>query len=73
MLRGYVEVIQAYHRPGRKAYFWRIPPELSGKISEGDNCLVQTVKGVKRVTVEKVLYWQYPQQEPRLRVVIKLV
>ena len=70
--RGYVELIEASHRAGAKSYLWKVPPQLSGTIHEGDKCIVRTGQGVRRVRVAKVLHEQYPVQIPRLRNVLKL-
>ena len=59
VLRGWVEVIEAIHYLGQRPFKWNVPPELIGKIGNGDQCMVITAKGLKRVTVENVIRQQY--------------
>lgn len=70
---GYVELIEASHRPGQKSYVWRIPPRMYGMIHTGDKCIVRTSNGVRKVQVLNVLRQQYPNQTPKLRNVIKII
>ena len=69
--RGYVEVIEARHKPGNRSYMWRLPLSLCGTVSKGDKVIVRTSAGVRRATVENVIRQQYPIQQPRLKMVCK--
>ncbi|MGN0263925.1 MAG: DUF5839 family protein [Oliverpabstia sp.] len=65
--RGYVELIEARHRAGQRAYFWRVPTRLIGKARQGDKCIVRTINGDKWVRVANVFRIQYPVQEVQLK------
>lgn len=65
--RGYVELIEARHRAGQRAYFWRVPMRLIGKAHQGDKCIVRTMNGDKWVRVANVYRIQYPVQEVQLK------
>lgn len=68
-----VEVIEAVHRERGKAYFWKVPMKLMGKIVPGARCMVRVgEKGFKKVTVKNILQQEFPTQEPRLRDVVRL-
>ena len=70
--RGYIEVVEAVHRPGSKSkYTWRVPFGLVGQIEEGDHVIVATSRGAKRVKVENVIRQQYPDQTVGRRSIFK--
>ena len=70
--RGYIEVVEAVHRPGSKVkYTWRVPFGLIGQIEAGDHVIVATSRGAKRVKVENVIRQQYPDQSVGKRSIFK--
>lgn len=71
VIRGYVEIVEAVHKKGGKAYSWKVPTHLIGAISPGDKCIVQTSSGAKYVRVVNVLRQQYPIQTPKLQNVLR--
>ena len=70
--RGYIELIEAYHKKGQQLYCWRVPEKLLGRIVPGSKCIVATAKGLRRVRVVNILQQQYPTQTPRLRNVLRV-
>ena len=72
VIRGYVEIVEAVHKKGGKAYSWKVPDSLIGTISPGDKCIVHTSLGAKYVRVVRVSRQQYPIQIPKLQNVLKV-
>lgn len=72
IIKGYVEIVEAVHKKGGKAYSWKVPTHLIGSMSPGDKCIVHTSTGVKCVRVVNVVRQQYPIQIPRLRNVLRV-
>lgn len=68
--RGEWQVIRAYHKPGGKLYTWRLPEELTGRISVGDRVKVYTKKGVKCVTVAAVEKFVHRSGSRQLKMVL---
>lgn len=69
VFRGWVELIVGIHYPGKRGFRWRVPPDLIGKIEIGDQCMVVTSKGIKRVTVVSVMRQQYIEQQSYKKVI----
>lgn len=64
VFRGYVEIVEAVHRPlSKKSYAWRVPFSLIGQIKAGDHVIVPAPAGAQRVKVVNVIRQQYPDQE----------
>lgn len=64
VFRGYVEIVEAVHRPlSKKSYAWRVPFSLIGQIKAGDYVIVPAPAGAQRVKVVNVIRQQYPDQE----------
>ena len=72
IIRGYVEIVEAVHKKGGKAYSWKVPASLIGSISPGDKCIVRTSSGAQYVHVVNVLRQQYPIQTPKLQNVLRV-
>lgn len=70
---GTVEVIEAYHRAGQRHLLWQVPVYMQGMITAGSECIVRTARGVKKVKVAAVLQQDFPQQQPSLKRVLKLL
>ena len=69
VFRGWVELIVGIHYPGKRGFRGRVPPDLIGKIEIGDQCMVVTSKGIKRVTVVRVMRQQYIEQQSYKKVI----